>query len=85
MFNTEKIPMTPLTPEQKKEHSNFDQCFICRKKFNYNKNSKYYKNLKKVKDHDQHTGIYWGVAHSVCNFRYSTQRDIPVVIYNGSN
>ena len=50
--------MTPFTPEQKKEHSNFDQCFICRKKFNYNKNSKYYKNLKKVKDHDQYTGIY---------------------------
>ena len=26
-----------------------------------------------------------GAAHSICNLRYSTQRDIPVVIHNGSN
>ena len=39
---------------------------------------------KKVKDHDHYTGIYRGAAHSTCNFRYSAQRDIPVVIHNGS-
>ena len=50
-----------------------------------NKKSKYYKNFKKVKDHDHYTGIYRGAAHSICNLRYSTQRDIPVVIHNGSN
>ena len=85
LFNTEKLPVTPLTPEQKKEHSDSHECFICQKKFNYNKNSKYYKNLKKVKDHDQYTGIYRRAAYSLCNFRYSTQKDIPVVIHNGSN
>ena len=35
--------------------------------------------------HDHYTGIYRGAAHSICNLRYSTQRDIPVVIHNGSN
>ena len=40
IFNTEKIPMTPLTPEQKKKHSDSDKCFICPGEFNNNKKSK---------------------------------------------
>ena len=40
LFNTEKIPMTPLTPEQKKKHSDSDTCFICQGEFNSNKKSK---------------------------------------------
>ena len=52
---------------------------------NNKKKSKYYKNFGKVKDHDYHTGISRGAAHSMCNLRYSTQRDIPVVIHNGSS
>ena len=37
------------------------------------KKSKYYRNFKK------------GTAHSICKFKYTTQRDTPVVIHNGSN
>ena len=40
IFNTEKIPMTPLTPEQKKKHSDSDKCFICPGELNNNKKSK---------------------------------------------
>ena len=36
-------------------------------------------------DHDHYTGKYRGAAHSICNLRYTTQEDIPVVIHNGSN
>ena len=36
-FDTEKIPMTPLTLDQRKKHSDSDKCFICQKKFNTNK------------------------------------------------
>ena len=85
LFNTEKKTMTPLTPEQQKKHNDSNKCYICQKKFNNNKKSNYYKNLKKVKDHDHYTGIHRSAAHSICNLRYSTQRDIPVVIHNGSN
>ena len=39
----------------------------------------------KVRDHDHYTGTYRGAAHSICNLKYTTQRDIPVVIHNDSN
>ena len=29
--------------------------------------------------------LYRKIAHSICNLRYKAQREIPVVIYNGSN
>ena len=29
--------------------------------------------------------MYRGAAHAICNLKYSTQKDIPVVIHNGSN
>ena len=77
--------MTPLTPEQQKKHGNSKECFICNKKFINDKKNKYYKNLMKVMDHDHYTGKYRGAAHSICNLRYKTQEDIPVVIHNGSN
>ena len=32
-----------------------------------------------------YTGKYRGAAHSLCNLRYQEQRNIPVIIHNGSN
>ena len=77
--------MTPLTPEQQKKHNDSEECYICNKKFIYNKKNKYYKNLMKVMDHDHYTGKYRVVAHSICNLRYKRQEDISVVMHNGSN
>ena len=34
---------------------------------------------------DHYTGKYRSAAHSICNLRYETQQDIPVVTHNGSN
>ena len=85
------IQLTPdqrkdqLTPNQKKDHDNSTKCYICDKKFNYAKKSKNYKNYKKVIDHDHYTGEYRGAAHSICNLHCGTQKDISVVIHNGSN
>ena len=45
LFNTEKKTMTPLTPEQEKKYNDSDKFYICQRKFNNNKKSKYYKNL----------------------------------------
>ena len=77
--------MTPLTHEEQKKHDDSKKCFISNKKFITDKKIKYYKKLMKVKDHDHYTGKYRGATHSICNLRYKTQKDIPVVIYDGSN
>ena len=41
--------------------------------------------IKKLEDHCHYTGKYRGDAHSLCNLRYQEERDIPVIIHNGSN
>ena len=86
LFDTEKNPMKLLTPEQKRSYENGKRCHICQSTF-YKKDHVGVKssNYRKVIHHDHYTGKYRGVAHSLCNLRYSTQRDIPVVIHNGSN
>ena len=85
LINTEKKPMTPLTTKEQTKHDNSEKCHICNKKFITDEFNKYYKKLRKVKDHDHYTGKYRGAAHSICNLRYSTQRDIVVAMHNGSN
>ena len=65
------------------KYANAEICYICEKSFNTNKKSKYYKNYKKVRDH--YTGKYRGSAHSLCNLSLSEQRDIPIMLHNGSN
>ena len=77
--------MTPLTTQEKKEHEESDIFYICEKVFVTNEKHPKYSKLKKVMDHDHYTGKYRGAAHSICNLRYRTQTDIPVVIHNGSN
>ena len=73
LFNTEKKPMILSTPEQKKHHNEAIICFICQRKLCTNKKSSFYMNFKKVEDHDRYTGMYRGAAHSLCNFKYTTQ------------
>ena len=49
LFNTEKKPMTPLTPKQEKEQNNSKRCYICQRKFNNNKKVSTTKISKKLK------------------------------------
>ena len=39
------------------------------------------KNYRKVKAQYHYTGKYRGAAHSICNLKYNTPKEIP----NGSN
>ena len=39
---------------------------------------------QRVIDHCHYTGKYRGAAHSVCNLRYKTPKEIPTVFYNSS-
>ena len=83
--NEEKHPEDDLTLDEEMKYANAEICYICEKSFNTNKKSKYYKNYKKVRDHCRYTGKYRGSAHSLYNLSLSEQRDIPIILHNGSN
>ena len=56
-------------------------CYACKEKLE----DKYIKVIKycKVRDHCHYTGEYRGVAHSICNLKYSIPKEIPIVFRNG--
>ena len=72
--------MIPLTNKENKSYHKQKVCYICEKNsINYD-DKKYYK----VKDHCYFTGKYRGTAHNICNLRYKSTKEIPVVFHNGS-
>ena len=81
IVNYEKKEMIPLTKEEKKVHREQKLCYICKKGFSADDddNKKYYK----VRDHCHYTRNYRGAAHNICNLRYKTPKEIPVVFDNG--
>ena len=79
ILNTETKSIQPLSKEEQKAYDNAKYCHICKKVWGKHKNH------KKVRDHDHYTGKFRGAAHSICNLRYSTQIDVPVIFHNGSN
>ena len=80
-INYEKKEMIPLTKKEEKNHNKQKVCHICRKEFNADDSDKKY---HKVKDHCHYTGKYRDAAHDICNLRYKTSKEIPVVFHNGS-
>ena len=77
--------MIPLIDDDKFKYEESKQCYLCGQYFNTNKQSKFYMNYKEVRDHCHYTGKYRGDAHSLCNLRHQEERDIRVIIHNGSN
>ena len=71
--------------EENQSYEKQNVCYICKKWFNTNKNDKNgFKIYNKVRDHCHYTGKYWGAAHGICNLRYKTPKEIPVVFRNVS-
>ena len=83
--NTPKNTLIPLTADDEKKHERSKYCYICNGTFNASEESRHYINSRKVTDHDHYTEKYTGAANSICNLRYETQRQIPVVLHNGCN
>ena len=79
IINYEKKEMMPLTKKEEKHHNKQEVCYICKKEFNTDDKKRY-----KVKDHCHYTGKYGGAAHNICNLRYKTPKEIPIVFHNGS-
>ena len=64
--------MKLLTKEQQESYENRKICYICKETFEnkYLKDKKY----RKFRDHCHYTGEYRGVAHSICNLKYSVPK-----------
>ena len=67
-------PMEPLMKVQLKDYKSMSSCHICFKPFK--------EGNRKVRDHCHYSGIYKGVAHSLCNLQYKIPSYIPVIFYN---
>ena len=82
-----KKEMIPLTDEETEFYENQKVCHICKKNLVQIKMMKIHLNYTinyKVKDHCHYTGKFRGAAHNICNLRYKTPKEIPVVFHNGS-
>ena len=55
--------------------------YIYKKGFSTDDDNKKY---HKVRDQCHYIGKYRGAAHSICNLRYKTSKEIPIVFHNGS-
>ena len=71
--------MISLINQENKLYHKQKVCYICKKKFSIDcDDKKYYKSEMIV------TEKYRDAAHNICNLRYKTLKEIPVVFYNGS-
>ena len=77
--------MTPLTAKENKSYEKQKVCYICKKEFSTDENDKNaFKLYHKVRDHWHYTRKVRGAAHSICNLRYKTPKEILIVFHNGS-
>ena len=81
IINHEKKEMIPLTDEENESYKNQKVCYICKKEFRKDKNDRNtFKLYYKVIDHCHYTRTFRGAAHSICNLRYKTPKEISYSI-----
>ena len=76
-----KKEMIPLPDKEYKSYKKQKLCYVSKKGFSTDDDNK---NYHKVRDHWHYAGKYRGTAHSICNLRYKTPKETPVVFHNGS-
>ena len=85
IINYDDKEIIPLTYEENEFYKKQEYCYICKKEFNTDKNDKkVFKLRHKVKNHCHYTGKYRRTAHNICNLRYKTPKEIPVVFHKSS-
>ena len=80
IVNYEKNEMILPTDEENKFYEEQKVCNIFKKGFSTNNDKKYHK----VRDYCHYTGKFGGAAHSICNLKYKTPKEILIVFHNGS-
>ena len=85
LINYEEKEIIPLTDKENKSYEKQKVCYISKKEFGTDENDKNVFTLyHKVRDHCHYTGKVRGAAHSICNLRYKTPKEIPAIFHNGS-
>ena len=84
IINYEEKEVIQLTSEENKYYEMQKLCHICKKKNSTDKNEKTFKLYHKVRDHCHYTGEFREAAFSICNSRYKTPKEMPVVFHSGS-
>ena len=85
IINYEEQEMMPLTDKQNKFYEDQKVCFICKIEFITDKKDRNaFKLCHKVRDHCHYTGKFRSAAHSFCNLRCKTPKEIAIVFHNGS-
>ena len=90
IINNEKEEMIPLADEENKSYKKEKVCYICKKDLVLTiiKNIIKYYCLKykvlSIRDYCYYTGNNRGTAGDICNLRYKTPNEIPVVFHNDS-
>ena len=82
-----KKEMLMLTDEGNKFYEEQKVCHICKKQFSDDDDDDDdddNKKCEKVRNHCHYTGKYRRAAHNICNLRYKTPKEIPIVFHNGS-
>ena len=72
--------MIPLTGEENRFYEEKKVWNICKKGFSIDNDKKHHK----LRNYCHYTGKFRGAAYSICNLRYRTPEEIPIVFYNGS-
>ena len=77
--------MIPLSDKETKFYEKQKVCYICKKRVSTDENDKNeFKLYRNIRDHCHYTKKFREAAHSICNLRYKTPKEIPVVFHNGS-
>ena len=83
IIDYEKKEMISLTNEETESYKKQEVCYICKKEFSaYDDDDN--ENCYKVRDHCHYAEKFRGTAHIICNLRYKTPKEIPIIFHNGS-
>ena len=74
IIGPKKKEIIPLTKEENNIYNKQKTCHKCKEKFRLDKDDENYINKKKVKDH----------CHNICNLKYKSPKEIPIIIFNAS-
>ena len=76
-----KKEMIPLTDKENKFYEKQKVCYSCKKEFSTDDDDN--KKYQNVRAHCHYTGKFRAAAHSICNLRHKTPKEILVVFHNG--
>ena len=79
IINYEKKEMKLLTYEKNNSYKKQRSRLYMEKRFSTDGDNKKY---HEVRDYCHYTGKYRGAAHNICNLRYKTPKEIPIVFHN---